>query len=97
MSPVSSSLPTTSFFSTFSKFQFCPPSFSSSCPRVICHGGSNVQHMASDLKFFLHDALDASGIDTVHARVKTHVLVLQILRLFLFNEWFYLLNLDVLI
>jgi len=53
--------------------------------------------MASDLKFFLHDALDASGIDTVHARVKTHVLVLQILRLFLFNEWFYLLNLDVLI
>jgi len=38
--------------------------------------------VASDLKFFLHDALDASGIDTAHARVKNHVLILQILDFF---------------
>ncbi|XP_061344505.1 uncharacterized protein LOC133290443 [Gastrolobium bilobum] len=66
-------LPTTSFLtipSIFSKFPLYPLPFtsSSSCSRVVCHGGSKVQHVASDLKFVLHDALDASGIDTVHAR-----------------------------
>ncbi|KAL2337186.1 hypothetical protein Fmac_011632 [Flemingia macrophylla] len=63
------SFPTTS--STFSKFRLCPRPFTSpSSPRLVCHVGSNsnAQHVASDLKFVLHDALDASGIDTIHAR-----------------------------
>ncbi|XP_027340964.1 uncharacterized protein LOC113854257 isoform X1 [Abrus precatorius] len=68
------SIPTSSFLginTTFPKFQLCPSRLpSSSCSRVVCHVGSNsnVQHVASDLKFVLHDALDASGIDTTHAR-----------------------------
>lgn len=48
---------------------------------MICHGGSNVQHVASDLKFFLHDALDASGIDTAHAREAREGFCSQIKRL----------------
>ncbi|CAJ1958921.1 unnamed protein product [Sphenostylis stenocarpa] len=59
--------------SRFSKSQFCPfpcvPRFSSS--RVLCHVGSNrnaQRHIATDLNFVLHDALQASGIDTTHAR-----------------------------
>ncbi|CAK8564654.1 unnamed protein product [Lathyrus sativus] len=75
-----------SFFtlpSTFSKFQFYPFS-SSSCSRLVCRGASNVQHVAKyDLDFVLHDALDASGIDTTHARVKTRVLILQTFTFFL--------------
>ncbi|KAK7271475.1 hypothetical protein RJT34_27417 [Clitoria ternatea] len=64
-----SPLPTSSFFtlpfpSTFSKFQFCPlPYPSPSSSRVVCHVSSNC-----NLNFVLHDALDASGIDTTQAR-----------------------------
>ncbi|KAI4323550.1 hypothetical protein L6164_023147 [Bauhinia variegata] len=66
--------PRTSFLtipSTFSKFQSYPlqfPSSSSTCFRVVCHGGSKLQFVSSDLKLVLHDALDSSGIDTTHAR-----------------------------
>ncbi|KAG4974545.1 hypothetical protein JHK87_031366 [Glycine soja] len=55
--------------STFFKSQFCPPPFPS---RVVaCHVGSNSnvqKHVATDLKFVLHDALHDSGINTTHAR-----------------------------
>ncbi|XP_052111699.1 uncharacterized protein LOC107471645 [Arachis duranensis] len=75
LTPAPSSLSRTSFFaipSAFSKFQLCPlpsvPSSSSSSSRVLCRGGSSVQHVATDFKLVLHDALDASGIDTTHAR-----------------------------
>ncbi|RDX77816.1 hypothetical protein CR513_41998 [Mucuna pruriens] len=58
--------------STFSKFHFCPLPLSSpsSSSRLLCRdaSNSNVQHVATHLKFVLHDALDASGIDTTHAR-----------------------------
>ncbi|KAG5066309.1 hypothetical protein AAZX31_04G126900 [Glycine max] len=69
--------PTSSFFtisSALSKSQYGPPPFlaSSSSSRVVaCHVGSNSnaqQHVATDLKFVLHDALHAYGIDTTHAR-----------------------------
>ncbi|XP_057738390.1 uncharacterized protein LOC130955531 [Arachis stenosperma] len=77
LTPAPSSLSRTSFLaipSAFSKFQLCPlpsvpsSSSSSSSSRVLCRGGSSVQHVATDFKLVLHDALDASGIDTTHAR-----------------------------
>ncbi|KAK7243351.1 hypothetical protein RIF29_38144 [Crotalaria pallida] len=67
-----STVPRPSFLtapSTSSKFQFCPLPFPSSSRVVVCNNsGSGVHHVSSDLKFVLHDALDASGIDTTHAR-----------------------------
>ncbi|CAL0326253.1 unnamed protein product [Lupinus luteus] len=73
LAPTTSTLSRPSFLktpSTFSKFQFCPPpSFSSS--RVLCcqkDSGSSSHHVSNDLKFVLHDALDASGINTTYAR-----------------------------
>ncbi|XP_020203922.1 uncharacterized protein LOC109789398 [Cajanus cajan] len=63
-------LPTIS--SLFSKFQFYPRPFTSpsSSSRLVCHVGSNsnAQRAATHHNFVLHDALDASGIDTTHAR-----------------------------
>ncbi|CAI8595984.1 unnamed protein product [Vicia faba] len=72
------------FPSTFSKFQFYPFPFSSSssCSRLLCRGSSNVQRVANDdLDFVLHDALDASGIDTTHAREARQGFCSQIKRL----------------
>ncbi|KAL9321780.1 hypothetical protein ACSQ67_009833 [Phaseolus vulgaris] len=66
-----------SIASIFSKSQFCP--FSSS--RLLCHVDSNSsaqRHIAGDLNFVLHDALNASGIDTTHAREAREQFCLQI-------------------
>ncbi|KAK6933980.1 Protein SirB1, N-terminal, partial [Dillenia turbinata] len=49
--------------STFSRFQLCPTSSSSHVVKC------KAQHLAKDPNFVLHDALDASGVDTGHARV----------------------------
>ncbi|KAF3434291.1 hypothetical protein FNV43_RR25394 [Rhamnella rubrinervis] len=79
--PSMSSLFTTSTSSSssnlFSRYQSTPPlpsssstSSSSSCFRVLCCSGpsSHSGYVGTDLKFVLHDALDASGIPTSHAR-----------------------------
>ncbi|MED6216236.1 hypothetical protein PIB30_005498 [Stylosanthes scabra] len=73
--------------SAFSKFQLYPPPppqfpSSSSCySRLLCRAGSSVQHVSTDLKLVLHDALDASGIDTTHAREFREEFYSQIRRL----------------
>ncbi|KAJ0100968.1 hypothetical protein Patl1_05355 [Pistacia atlantica] len=56
-------------FSPSPKFiKFPPPwSLSSSCFRVVCLGGSHAPYATSELKLALHDALDATGIDTTYA------------------------------
>ncbi|KAJ0046926.1 hypothetical protein Pint_05254 [Pistacia integerrima] len=61
--------PAASFCSSpkFSKFPL-PSSSSSSCFRVVCHGGSHAPYATSELKLALHDALDSTGIDTTYAR-----------------------------
>ncbi|KAK7323294.1 hypothetical protein VNO77_26760 [Canavalia gladiata] len=75
LTPSPSPLPTSSFLtinSKFSKFQFSsfPLPSSSSSSRMVPHVASNfnVQQVDRDLNFVLHDALDASGINTTHAR-----------------------------
>ncbi|KAK7401352.1 hypothetical protein VNO78_12767 [Psophocarpus tetragonolobus] len=70
-SPLSTSPSVLKISSTFSKSQFCPLPFapSSSSSRHLCYVNFNAQqHVFSDLNFVLHDSLEASGIDTTHAR-----------------------------
>ncbi|XP_010248187.1 PREDICTED: uncharacterized protein LOC104591094 [Nelumbo nucifera] len=60
--------------SKFSKCQFYP---SSSSLHLVCR----CQNVSNDLQFVLHDALDASGVDTTHARAARDGFCTQIRRL----------------